>query len=119
MAPVAMLFARSAIATFPPASRSPMMPDPMTAANRKAVPSPSATARRTTALLRSRFHGADESAHEFVLDQGRDGIHVDTFATQELARVLDAIDASGLDVDAVESGLSQLGRIFANLQRTR
>src|SRR5579864_3637048 len=45
-APVAIVFARSAIATFPPASRSPMMPEPITVARRRAVPSASATARR-------------------------------------------------------------------------
>ena len=38
VAPVAMVFASSAIATFPPASRSPMMPDPTTAARSRAVP---------------------------------------------------------------------------------
>ena len=51
MAPVASVLAMSAIATFPPASRSPMMPEPMTAASTKAVPRASATTRRVTALL--------------------------------------------------------------------
>src|SRR5215472_13004773 len=37
-APVAMVFARRAIATFPAASRSPMIPEPTTAATRNDVP---------------------------------------------------------------------------------
>jgi hypothetical protein len=45
-APVAMLFASSASAEFPPARRSPMMPDPTTAATRSAVPMPSLTMAR-------------------------------------------------------------------------
>ena len=40
------MFASSAIATFPSARRSPMMPDPTTAANSNEVPMPSATTRR-------------------------------------------------------------------------
>src|SRR5690348_2470259 len=42
--PVASAFARSAMATLPPASRSPMMPEPTTAASKSAVPIASATA---------------------------------------------------------------------------
>src|ERR1700677_4244984 len=73
-APVAIVFARRATATFPPASRSPMIPDPTTAANRKAVPRASATARRVTALLRDRFNRADKGAHEFVFHLRRDRV---------------------------------------------
>ena len=43
-APVAMVLASSAIATFPPASRSPMMPEPTTVASRNAVPTASLVA---------------------------------------------------------------------------
>src|SRR5688572_7871272 len=45
-APVATVLASSAIATLPPARRTPMIPDPMTAARRKAVPSASAVIRQ-------------------------------------------------------------------------
>src|SRR5205085_3092626 len=45
-APVAIALASSAIALFPPDSRSAMMPDPTTAASSRAVPTPSATRRR-------------------------------------------------------------------------
>ena len=37
------------MATFPPESRSPMIPEPTTAARSKAVPTPSPTARWTNA----------------------------------------------------------------------
>src|SRR5262252_3667120 len=46
-----MVFAKSAIATFPPDRRSPMMPEPTTAASRKAVPTVSATARLNNGWL--------------------------------------------------------------------
>ena len=45
-APVASVFASRATATFPPASDSPMMPEPMTTATSSAVANSSATARR-------------------------------------------------------------------------
>src|SRR5580704_12776837 len=41
-----MVFASREMATFPPASFSPMMPEPTTVARRSAVPSASATMRR-------------------------------------------------------------------------
>src|ERR1700686_1804108 len=40
--PVAIVLASNATATFPPARRSPMMPDPMTVASKSVVPRPSA-----------------------------------------------------------------------------
>jgi hypothetical protein len=43
VAPVAIVLARSAIATFPPASCSPMMPEPTIVASRRAQPNASAT----------------------------------------------------------------------------
>src|SRR5687768_7105120 len=46
MAPVAMVLASRATASFPPASRSAMIPEPITQANRKKAPSPSAAIRR-------------------------------------------------------------------------
>src|SRR4051812_6678792 len=45
-APVAIVFASNASPTLPPARRSPMMPEPTTAANSIAVPVASATRRR-------------------------------------------------------------------------
>src|SRR5512145_3017552 len=47
-APVASVLARSARATLPPARRSPMIPDPMTAASSRAVPTVSAVTRRAS-----------------------------------------------------------------------
>ncbi len=44
-APVARLFASSAIATLPPDRRSPMMPEPTTVARSSPVPKPSASSR--------------------------------------------------------------------------
>ena len=49
-APVAMLFASSTSAMFPPDSRSPVIPEPTTAATRSAVPMPSLTMARMRAL---------------------------------------------------------------------
>src|SRR5438876_3319632 len=50
--PVASEFASSAIAAFPPASRSAMMPEPTTATSRNAVPKPSPTRRRVSVIAR-------------------------------------------------------------------
>ena len=46
IAPVGMVLPRSAMATFPPASCSAMMPEPTTVATRSPVPSASAARRR-------------------------------------------------------------------------
>src|ERR1700680_1474709 len=105
--PVAIVLASSAIATFPPASRSPMMPEPTTAASRKAVPSASATARRATALLRSRFNRAGKTPPEFVFHLWRDTVHVDALARQELPRVLDAVNSGWLDIYGFKSGFGE------------
>src|SRR5262249_18283508 len=47
-APVASVFAKRAMATFPPASRSPIMPEPTTVARRRAVPTASPAALRAS-----------------------------------------------------------------------
>src|SRR5260370_41976957 len=51
-APVASVLASSAKATIPPASLSPLIPEPTTVARRKAVPRASATARRGRGMER-------------------------------------------------------------------
>src|SRR5258708_36966627 len=80
-APVASVLASSAKATFPPASLSPVIPEPTTAARRKAVPRASATARRErvmdrvsplrAATWRTARHvglfGADEGTHKLTI----------------------------------------------------
>jgi hypothetical protein len=65
-APVATAFARSAIATLPPARRSPIMPEPTTDISRKAVPNASVAARGTTTSLLcvSEFDSTSEGAHD-------------------------------------------------------
>ncbi len=50
-APVAILFAKRATAAFPLDKRSPMIPDPTTAASKKPVPKNSAAARRCRSIL--------------------------------------------------------------------
>src|ERR1700728_3788670 len=107
MAPVAIVLARSAMAAFPPLSRSPMIPEPTTAASRKAVPKASATTRRATALLRVRFHGADASAHELVFHLRRDRVHADAFACEKLSCIVDVVDAGRLNVDQVKPRLCE------------
>src|SRR5215472_4276485 len=61
-APVAIVFASKAIATFPPASRSPMIPEPTTAIRRKAVPTNSAVIRaRRLNLIGDLYHPVPSS----------------------------------------------------------
>ncbi len=50
-APVAPLFASSTSAMFPPASRSPMIPEPTTAATSSPVPIPSLTIARMMRVI--------------------------------------------------------------------
>src|ERR1043165_3243787 len=59
-APVAIVFARSAIATLPPARRSPMMPDPTTAASNRPVPTASATMRRDNGIVLYEQHAGPQ-----------------------------------------------------------
>src|SRR5271163_4469201 len=55
-APVAIVLASSAIATLPAASRSPMIPEPTTAASNSKVSTNSATTRRiSVGLMRGQF----------------------------------------------------------------
>src|ERR1041384_168200 len=50
-APVAMVLASKATATLPPDRRSPMMPEPTTAASSNAVPTASAVTRRASVIM--------------------------------------------------------------------
>src|SRR5436305_12819311 len=62
-APVATVLARRASPTFPPESRSPMIPEPTTAARRRAVPTASAVTRRRSVGISS-MGDILERAHE-------------------------------------------------------
>jgi hypothetical protein len=55
VAPVATVFASRAMAMFPLANFSAMIPEPTTAARRKAVPKPSATTRRERVIKEQNF----------------------------------------------------------------
>jgi hypothetical protein len=55
IAPVGMVLPSSAMATFPPASRSAMIPEPTTVASRKAVPMNSAAYLRDAVHANSRY----------------------------------------------------------------
>src|SRR6185503_18737931 len=105
--------------------RSPMIPDPTTAARSRAVPTASPVSRRPR-LARSPpggtlggLAGADERAHEPVRDLGRDGVDVEPGAGQEVPRLLDPVDARRLEVDPLEARLRELVAIFSLLQRSR
>ena len=91
MAPVASVFASRAIATFPPARRSPMMPEPTTVARRNAVPSASAVSFRTVVICSGAAAGStarsrrlrctNKRAHELALDLECDSIDVNSFCS--------------------------------------
>src|SRR5260221_9573308 len=98
MAPVAMVFARRAIATFPPLRRSPIIPEPTTAASGRAVPIPS-TASLRARLMDShgasarggRFRGANKGAHELPFHLGSDSVHIDPFSSEKRPSVFNAV----------------------------
>lgn len=50
-----------------------------------------------------RFHSTDKSAPEPAFDLGCDSVHVDVLAGKERARVFDAIDTGGLNLDLLEA----------------
>src|SRR3989475_13192997 len=64
------------------------------------------------------FRSADERAHEFPIDRRRRGVDVETGLDQDLARVLDAVDARRLDLDVDEAGPGELGAIVGVAERT-
>src|SRR6187399_141365 len=78
-APVAMVFAKRAIATLPPARRSAMIPEPITMASKSAVLTSSAAALRArsgaaaTGLRLDGVEGGDAAArsHCLLLHDGR------------------------------------------------
>src|SRR5580692_11439155 len=127
-APVAMELASKASATFPPASRSAMIPEPTTAISRNAVPRASVTARWTTAGLRSEFWlreiwldefwfgGANEGAEKLAIDLWSQRVDVDSLPGEKFASVLGAIDARGLDFDLGEAGCCQLAAVVVFFQ---
>src|SRR6516225_5986625 len=117
------------MATLPPASRSPMMPDPTTAARSKQVPTPSATNFRDSEFAAARPIGcvmivgrqgertrrsrlaatrvtaggrllrSDEGTGEASFDLGRESVHIEAIRRQEGAGILDAIDPPGFELD--------------------
>ena len=53
---------------------------------------------------RSRFHCAHEGAQKFAVDLRSDRVDVDAGLREELAGVVDMVDARGFDFDVTESG---------------
>ena len=84
-------------------------------------PTPEADAIRhsigSAAGFRLWFHGADEGAHEFSIDLRGDRVHVDALAGEKFARVFDAIDARGLDVDGLEASRCELRAVIVFFER--
>src|SRR5271157_3328301 len=63
------------------------------------------------------LHSADERAHKLAVHVRGDGIHIDSLSGQELAGVVDAVDARGFHFDPLETGRRQLAAVFVLLQR--
>src|SRR5271155_2343375 len=114
IAPVARVLASRAMATLPPDKRSPMIPEPTTAASKSAVPTASDTTRlakliRLSATRRSAtrsgggFLSADECAHEFAVYLRRNGVNVNALTAQKRTSVLDSVNSRGFDIDVLES----------------
>ena len=107
-------------ATFPPANRSPMMPEPTTAASRKAVPeglSYSTPGHSTPCGFG--FTARINALMNLFFHLRRDRVHVDAFAGEKLSRILDAVDAGRLNVDQVKPGVRELADVFVFFQRAR
>src|SRR6185437_3483863 len=73
------------------------------------------------AIMRAVFGGsiffrADEGAGEFAFDVRGDGVGVDAGGGEELARVVDAVNACMLDFDLREARGGEFGAIFGFLE---
>lgn len=77
--PVAIEFASSAIAMLPPARRTPMIPEPTTAASNIAVPIASTAARFSSEGTRSTCQALGGCAAGFLIEDGRYGIDQERF----------------------------------------
>ena len=62
------------------------------------------------------FAGADEGAEELFVHQGSNRVHVQALSGKECARIGNAIDPGGFDVDRFKTCGRQLGAIFAFLE---
>ena len=87
-APVARLLANSAMAAFPPDNRSPMIPDPTTVARSRAVPTPSAVARRASEREWRVLSGVTNSVacgRQFLhrIDSQQQGVAASVFGSQQ------------------------------------
>src|SRR5262245_34029547 len=120
IAPVATAFARSAIATFPPLRRSPIMPEPTTVARRRDVPSASAVSLRARVItfdsLRTAgrlaastgFRRTHKRAHELAVDLRSNRVDVQSLAAEKSAGVVNAINTRGFHVNFLEAGSAEL-----------
>ena len=65
-----------------------------------------------------RFDGANEGAHKFAVYFGRDRIHVDVLAGQELPSIFDAINSRWLNLNVLKSGSRKFRAILVLFERT-
>jgi hypothetical protein len=99
--PVATVLARSAIATFPPASRSPMMPDPV---SRNAVPRASATARRARlAKVHMLFSSLSNGELERIAQRDDPAVTGESTHFPDVVYVDDGISMNTLELRFLES----------------
>jgi hypothetical protein len=54
------------------------------------------------------LRGANKRADEFAFHQRRDCIYVDAFTREKLPRIVDAVDARGLNIDVIEARCAKL-----------
>jgi hypothetical protein len=66
-----------------------------------------------------RFRGADKRAHKLAVDCGGHSIHVDTLTTQKRPRILDAVNAGGLNFDPGKSRPGKFGPVLLIPKRSR
>jgi hypothetical protein len=130
VAPVATVFASRAMAIFPFANFSAMIPEPTTAARRKAVPRHSATTRRGRVIKEKEFLGAaaggaassrglgrsKKGADELAFHLSGQRTHVEAPHRQEAASVFDAVNPRGLDTDIFKTGSGKLCHVFVGAQ---
>src|ERR1700690_2937491 len=100
------------MAMLPPDKRSPMIPEPTTAASNSAVPAVSETGLRamvgTSSTGGNRLDGPNKCAEKLPVHLRGDRVYVNALTAEKCPGIRDPVDPRRLDTDLLESRRLQL-----------
>src|SRR5579872_264719 len=124
-APVASVLASNAMPALPTARRSPIMPEPTTAASNDPVPNASAAMRPTVSYAAARgpatrgLRSTNEGAHEFALHLWSNRLHIHALPHQKGTRILDVVHAGRSDFDVGKTSFHEFAEVLIVRKRPR